>query len=75
MPPSNPLMLILDSQDIKESCEVMGIRSMGKITGVLARAKNGNFSDFYVTESSRPYLLDAEYRRVTVTAVRAPKAG
>jgi len=73
-PPHNALMLILDSQDIKESCEVMGIRSMGKITGVLARAKDGDFSDFYVTESARPFSLDADYRRVTRTVIADRKS-
>jgi len=61
---SPELMLMLDSQDIDSICDNFPMLPSHEITGVVASIKDGDYSQVYVTESSRPYNSDAIYHPI-----------
>lgn len=53
--------MVSDSQEIQALCENFTFLPADEITGALLNIKDGDYGEVYVTESSRPYSLDAIY--------------
>jgi hypothetical protein len=56
----NGMILSLDWNDILGVKEYWGLNPDG-MTGIIYRVGDGDYEEVYVTESSRPYSLDAIY--------------
>lgn len=49
----------VDSQAIRELCEQFSFLPCDDITGIISDQYDGDYTEVYVTESSRPYSLQA----------------
>ena len=57
--------LILDSQDLDSLCEYFPILPREDITGAIVTVVDGEYNEVYLTESSRPYELNADYNPIS----------
>lgn len=50
-----------NSQDINALCDYYPILDRENITGAIVLVEDGEYSEVYITESNRPYELEADY--------------
>lgn len=58
---SPDFILLTDSQDLKALCDYLSFLPCENITGALVKINDGDYSEVYITEWSRPYDLTAIY--------------
>lgn len=53
-----------DSQEVREVLETIGYQSVGDMRGVVVKMGDGEYTEVWVTDWSRPYNLGTPYERV-----------